>query len=53
MVQSNENNGVHIIDDLLKQYPNQFHCIGNFYGEYHIVTDPQVQPVIYAPAKSS
>ena len=49
-IQSNENNGVHI-DDLLKQYPNQFDCIGNFHGEYHIVTDPQVQPVIHAPRK--
>ena len=49
-IQSIENNGVHI-DDLLKQYPNQFDCIGNFHGEYHIVTDPQVQPVIHAPRK--
>ena len=23
----------------------------NFHGEYHIVTDPQVQPVIHAPMK--
>ena len=49
-IQSNENNGVHI-DDLLKQYPNQFDCIVNFHGEYHIVTDPQLQPVIHAPRK--
>ena len=49
-IQSNENNGVRI-DDLLKQYPNKFDCIGNFHGEYHIVTDPQVQPVIHAPRK--
>ena len=49
-IQSNENNGVHI-DDLLKQYPNQFDCIDNFHGEYNIVTDPQVQPVIHAPRK--
>ena len=49
-IQRNENNGVHI-DELLKQYPNQFDCIGNFHGEYHIVTDPQVQLVIHAPRK--
>ena len=49
-IQSNENNGVHT-EDLLKQYPNQFDCIANFHGEYHIVTDPQVQPVIHAPRK--
>ena len=49
-IQSNENNGVHI-DDLLKQYPNQFDCIDNIHDEYHIVTDPQVQPVIHAPRK--
>ena len=49
-IQRNENKGVHI-DDLLKQYPNQFDCIGNFHGEYLIVTGPQVQPVIHAPRK--
>ena len=49
-IQSNENNGVHI-DNLLKQYANQFDCIGNFHGKYHIVTDPQVQSVIHAHRK--
>ena len=49
-IQSNEHNCV-LIDDLLKQFPNQFDCIGNFQGEYHIVTDPQVQPVMHAPRK--
>ena len=49
-VQSNENSGDHI-DDLLKQYPNQFDCIGIYHGEHYIVTDPQVQPVIHAPRK--
>ena len=28
-IHSNENKGVHV-DDLLKQYPNQFDCIGQF-----------------------
>ena len=37
---------------VLKQtYPDRFDTLGNFPGMYHIVTDPDVQPVIHAPRK--
>ena len=37
---------------VLKQtYPDRFDTLGNFPGTYHIVTDPDVQPVIHAPRK--
>jgi len=40
-VQAEENNGFQI-EDLLRQYPNLFDCVGNFQqDEYLIVTDPQ------------
>ena len=32
-------------------YPDRFDGIGKFEGEYHIVTDPSVPPVIHAPRK--
>ena len=32
-------------------YPNQFNGIGKFEGEYHIVTDPDVPPVVHARRK--
>ncbi|XP_030855067.1 uncharacterized protein K02A2.6-like [Strongylocentrotus purpuratus] len=38
-------------DDLVRQYPDQFDKIGNFPGEYHIVLDPDVQPVVHAPRR--
>nr|XP_054765357.1 pikachurin-like [Lytechinus pictus] len=38
-------------DDLVRQFPDQFDKIGNFPGEYHIVLDPDVQPVVHAPRR--
>ena len=38
-------------DVLVRQYPDQFDKIGNFPGEYHIVLDPDVQPVVHAPRR--
>eukprot|EP00057_Strongylocentrotus_purpuratus_P014994 XP_011669468.1 PREDICTED: uncharacterized protein LOC105440709 [Strongylocentrotus purpuratus] len=38
-------------DDLVRQYPDQFDKIGNFPGEYRIVLDPDVQPVVHAPRR--
>nr|XP_054752483.1 uncharacterized protein LOC129258054 [Lytechinus pictus] len=38
-------------DGLVRQYPDQFDKIGNFPGEYHIVLDPDVQPVVHAPRR--
>ena len=35
--------------DLQMLYPDRFNGIGKFEGEYHIVTDPNVLPVIHAP----
>ena len=32
-------------------YPDRFNSIGKFEGEYHIVTDTDVPPVIHAPRK--
>ena len=37
--------------DLQLLYPDRFNGIGKFEGEYHIVTDPDVPPVVYAPRK--
>ena len=37
---------------VLKQtYPDRFDTLGNFPGTYHIMADPDVQPVIHAPRK--
>lgn len=38
-------------DDLQLFYPDCLSGIGKFEGEYHIVTDPDVPPVIHAPRK--
>ena len=40
------------VDDLVKAYPNQFDKIGNFPGEYHICTDPNIPPVVHSPRKT-
>ena len=40
------------VADLKRQYPKQFDVIGNFEGEYNIVTDPNVQPVQHAMRKT-
>ncbi|XP_029212518.2 uncharacterized protein LOC114976273 [Acropora millepora] len=37
--------------DLQILYPDRFDGIGKFEGEYHIVTDPDVPPVVHAPPK--
>ena len=37
--------------DLVKTYPEQFDRIGEFEGEYHIVLDPNVRPVVHAPRR--
>ena len=37
--------------DLQLLYPDRFDGIGKFEGEYHIVTDPDVTPVVHAPRK--
>ena len=37
--------------DLQLLYPDRFDGIGRFEGEYHIVTDPDVLPVVHAPRK--
>ena len=39
------------VADLMKRYPKQFDVIGKFDGEYHIVTDPNVQPSQHAMCK--
>ena len=38
-------------DELQMLYPDRFNGIGKFQGEYHIVTDPDVPPVIHAPRR--
>ena len=42
---------IYSINDLQKLYPNRFNGIGKFEGEYHIVVDPDVPPVVHAPRK--
>ena len=42
---------IHSIHDLQKLYPDGFNGIGKFEGEYHIVVDPDVPPVVHAPRK--
>ena len=37
--------------DLQALYRDRFDGIGKFEGEYHIITDPNVLPVIHAPQK--
>ena len=37
--------------DLQLLYPDRFSGIGKFKGEHHIVTDPDVPPVVHAPRK--
>ena len=37
--------------DLQLLYPDRFNGIGKFEGEYYIVTDPDVPPVVHAPRK--
>ena len=39
------------VSDLMKQYQGQFDIIGNFAGEYHIATDPNVRPVQHPMSK--
>ena len=39
------------ISDLQMLYADGFDGVGTFEGEYHIVTDPNVPPVIHAPRK--
>ena len=43
---------IHDVADLKRQYPKQFDVIGNFEGEYNIVTDPNVQPVQHTMRKT-
>ena len=38
-------------DELQMLYPDRFNGIGKFQGECHIVTDPDVPPVIHAPRR--
>ena len=35
-------------DDLVKQYPGCFDGIGKFQGQYHIIVDPSIPPVVHA-----
>lgn len=35
-------------DDLLKHYPDCFYGVGRFQGQYHIIVDPSVPPVVHA-----
>ena len=37
--------------DLQLLFPDRFNGIGKFEGEYHIVTDPDVPPVVHTPQK--
>ena len=37
--------------DLQLLYPDRFNGIGKLEGEYHIVTDPDVPPLVHAPRK--
>ena len=39
------------VADLMKRYPKQFDVIGQFEGEYHMVTDPNVPPSQHAMCK--
>ena len=43
---------IYDVADLKRKYPKQFDVIGNFEGEYNIVTDPNVQPVQHAMRKT-
>ena len=38
-------------DDLNRAYPDRFQGIGNFEGQFHITTDPDVTPVVHAPRR--
>lgn len=38
--------------DLIAQYPECFHGIGNFQGECHITLDPSVPPVVHQPRRA-
>jgi hypothetical protein len=38
-------------EDLVHMYPQQFDRIGHFPGQYRIVLDPGIPPVIHAPRK--
>ncbi|XP_014673091.1 PREDICTED: uncharacterized protein LOC106813467 [Priapulus caudatus] len=40
------------VRDLQGLYPDQFDKIGNFPGEYHIMVDPNIPPVVHAPRKT-
>ena len=40
------------VEDLKKRYPKQFDVIGNFEGEYHIKTDPNIPPVQHPRRKT-
>ena len=44
-------NTTNTVEDLKKRYPNQFDIIGNFDGEYNIVTDEMVPPVQHPMSK--
>ncbi|XP_020903454.1 uncharacterized protein K02A2.6 [Exaiptasia diaphana] len=39
--------------DLIAQYPECFDGIGKFQGEYHIIIDPSVPPVVHPPRKAA
>ena len=47
----NDETTINSTDDLVKMFPDQFDHIGNFPGEYRIVTDPTITPIIHPPRK--
>ena len=48
---SDNSRNVNTVGDLMAAYPKQFHKVGNFPGEYHIVLEEDSHPVIHAPCK--
>lgn len=48
---ANSRQPISSIDDLTRQYPEQFDGIGNFEGKYRIVLREEVHPIIHAPRK--
>ena len=38
-------------EDLKQRFPDRFDGIGKFEGEYHIVVDPNVAPVVHSPRR--
>ena len=39
------------IGEVITQYPRCFSPLGNLYGNYHIVIDPNIQPIVHAPRR--